>query len=67
MTLILRNVCIDKLYDIVNEYKKSNHRTIKIKPIYFKDNTYINIDKEVNDKDPKFQVGSCKNIKIQKH
>ena len=27
-----------------------------MKPSYFKDNTYINIDKEVNDKDPKFQV-----------
>ena len=28
-----------------------------MKPIDVKDNTYINIDKEVNDKDPKFKVG----------
>ena len=28
-----------------------------MKPIDIKDNTYINIDKEVNDKDPKFKVG----------
>ena len=28
-----------------------------MKPIDVKDNTYINIDKEVNDKDPRFKVG----------
>ena len=39
-----------------------------MKPVDIKDNTYINIDKEVNDKDPKFKVGDhvriskCKNI-----
>ena len=39
-----------------------------MKPIDAKDNTYININKEVNDKDPKFKVGDhvriskCKNI-----
>ena len=39
-----------------------------MKPIDVKDNTYINIGKEVNDKDHKFKVGDhCKNIKIQKH
>ena len=27
-----------------------------MKPIDVKDNTYTNIDKEVNNKDPKFQV-----------
>ena len=27
-----------------------------MKPIYVKDNTYITIGKEVNDKDPKFKV-----------
>ena len=32
-------------------------RTIKMKPIDVKGNTYINIGKEVNDKDPKFKVG----------
>ena len=44
---------IDKLDDIVNEYNNTYHRTIKMKPIDAKNNTYINIDKEVNDKDPK--------------
>ena len=48
---------IDKLNDIVNECNKSYHRTIKMKPVDVKDNTYINSSKEVNDKDPKLQVG----------
>ena len=39
-----------------------------MKPINVKDNTYINISKEINNKDPKFKVGDrvriskCKNI-----
>ena len=57
MTSISRNVYIDKLDDIVSKYNHTSHRTIKIKPIDFKDNTYINIDKEVNDKEPKLKVG----------
>ena len=57
MTSISNNVYIDKLDDIVNEYNNTYHRTIKMKPINVKDNTYINIGKEVNDKDPKFKVG----------
>ena len=28
-----------------------------MKPIDAKDNTYINTDKEINDKSPKFKVG----------
>ena len=57
MTSISKNVYIDKLDDIVNEYNNTYHRTIKMKPTDVKDNTYINIDKEVSDKDPKFKVG----------
>ena len=48
---------IDKLDDIVKEYNGKYHKTIKMKPIDVKDNAYINIDKEVNDKDLKFKVG----------
>ena len=57
MTSISKNVCIDKLYDIVNEYNNTYSRTIAMKPIDVKDNTYINIGKEVDDKGPKFKVG----------
>ena len=57
MTSVSKNVYIDKLDDIVNEYNNT-YRTIKVKPIDVKDNTSINIDyKEITDKDPKFKVG----------
>ena len=57
MTAISKNVYIDKLDDIVNEYNNTYHKTIKIKPVDVKYNTYIHFKKEVNDKDPKFKVG----------
>ena len=47
----------DKLDDIVNKYNNINHRTIQMKPIDVKDNTYIDFGKEVNDNDLKFKVG----------
>ena len=64
MTSISKNVYNDKLDDIVNEYNNIYHTTITMKAIDVKDNTYINIDKEVNDKDPKFNVGD--HVKISK-
>ena len=57
MTSISINVYIDKLDDIVDEYNNTYHTTIKMKPADVKDNTYINADKEINNKDPKFNVG----------
>ena len=65
MTSISRNVYIDKLDDIVNEYINTYHRIIIMKPIEVKDNTYINSMKEVNDKDPKFKVGD--HVRISKY
>ena len=65
MTSISKNVYIDKLNDIVNEYNNTYHTTIKMKPIDVKDNTYINIDKEVNNKVPKFKVGD--HVRISKY
>ena len=41
MTSISKSVYIDKLDDILNRYKNTYHRTIKIKPVDVKDNTYI--------------------------
>ena len=41
MTSISKNVYIDKLDDIVGEYNNTYHRTIKIKPVDVKDNSYI--------------------------
>ena len=65
MTSISKNVYIDKLDDIVDEYNNTYHTTIKMKPIDVKDNTYINTDKETNDKDPKFKVGD--RVRISKY
>ena len=41
MTFVSKNVYIDKLDDIVYEYNITYHRSIKMKPIDVKDNTYI--------------------------
>ena len=65
MTSISKNVYIDKLDDIVNEYNNTYHRTIKMKSINVKDNIYINIGKEVNDKDPKFKIGD--HVRLSKY
>ena len=65
MTAISNNVYFDVLDDIVNKYNNILHRTIKMKPIDVKDNTYLDSKKEVNDKDPKFKVGY--HIRISKY
>ena len=41
MTIISKNVYVDKLDDIVNEYNNTYHRTIKMKPVDVRDNIYI--------------------------
>ena len=65
MTSIPQNVYIDKLNDIINEYNNTCHRKVKIKPIDVKDDTYIEVGKKANDKDPKFQVGN--HVRISKN
>ena len=46
MTTTLKNVYIDNLDDIVNEYNNTYQRTIKMKPVDVKDNIYILILKK---------------------
>ena len=65
MTSISKNVYIDKLDNIVDEYNNTYHTTIKMKPIDVKGNTYINASKEINNKDPKFKVGD--HVRISKY
>ena len=68
MISVSKNVYIHKLHDIVDEYNNTYHRTIKMKSVDVKDDTYINFKKEVNDRNPKFKIGDhvrifkCKNI-----
>ena len=65
MTLISKNVYIDKVDDIVKKYSNTYHKSIKMKPVDVKDNTYIGFKKEVNDKSPKFKVGD--HVRISKY
>ena len=65
MTSVSTNVYMDKLDDIVSEYNNTYQRTIKMKTVDVKDNTYINFKKELNNKDPKFKVGD--HVKISKY
>ena len=59
MTAVSKNVYINKLDDIVNEYNNTYHRTIKMRPVDVKDNTYIDPMELLrsNDKNPEFKVG----------
>ena len=65
MTSVSANVYIDKLDGIVNEYNNTYHRTFKMKPVDVKDSTYIDFEKEVDDKDPKFKIGG--HVRISKY
>ena len=65
MTAVTENVYIDKLDDIMGEYNNTYHRTIEMKPIEVKDNTYIDSINKVNDKNSKFKVGD--HIRISKY
>ena len=67
MTSISKNVYIDKLNDIVDEYNNIYRKTIKMKPVDVKDNTYIDFEKEVNNKDPKFKVDDYARISKYKY
>ena len=65
MTSISKNVYIDKLDDIVRKYNNTYHKSIKMKPVDVKDNTYINFKKESNDENPKSKVGD--QVRISKY
>ena len=67
MTSISKNVYINKLDDTANEYSNTYHRTIKIKSVDVKSNTYIDSmelhsNKEVNDIVDHVRISKYKNI-----
>ena len=47
MTLVLKNVYINKLDDAVDEQNNTYHKTIKMKPVDVGDNTYIDFKKKL--------------------
>ena len=56
MTAISKNVYFNVSNDIVDEYNNTDHRIIKMKPIYVKNNYFAKFNEESNEKDPKFKL-----------
>ena len=65
MTSVYKNVCIDKLDNIVNKTNNTYHNTITTKPADVKSSTYIDFSKKINDKDTKFKISYI--VKISKY
>ena len=57
MTATSKKVYFDVADDIVDEYNKTYHRTIKMKPIDVGDDSFAEYNEESNKVDPKFKVG----------
>ena len=62
MNSISKNVYTDKLDDMVDKYNNTYHNTIKMKPVEVKSSTYIDSNKENNDKDFKYKAGNIVRI-----
>ena len=60
-----KNVYFNVLSDIVDEYNNTYPRTIKMKPIDVKNDSFAQYSKESNEKDPKFKVGN--HVRISKY
>ena len=65
MTSVSKNVHVYKFDDIVNKYNNTSHETIKMKPVDVKSSTYINSCKEIDDRDPKFEISDI--VRISKY
>ena len=50
---ISKNMYIDKLDYIVNEYNNTYHKTSRMKPVNVKNNIYVDSNKDVYDRHPK--------------
>ena len=65
MTSISKNVYIDKLDEILNEYSNIYHSTIQRKPLDVESSRYTDSDKNNNTENPKFKV--CDHARISKY
>ena len=52
MTAISKNVYFDVLNDIVDEYNNMHHKTIEMKPIDVKNDSFAEYNEASNEKDP---------------
>ena len=65
MAAISKYVYFDVLNDIVDEYNNTYHKTIKMKPIDVKSDSFAEYNEESNEKDPKLKVGD--HVRISKY
>ena len=65
MTAVSKNVYSDVSDDIADEYNNTYHRTIKMKPIDVKSDSFAGYNEESNQKDSKFRISKCKNILLK--
>ena len=65
MTANSKNVYFDVLDDIVGEYNNTYHKTIKMKPIDLKSDSFVEYNEKSNEKDLKFKVGDY--VRISKY
>ena len=65
MTAVSKNFYFHVLDDIVDKYNKTVHRTIKMKPIDVTADSYVEYNKDSNQKDPKSKVGD--HVRISKY
>ena len=65
MISVPTNVYIDKLDDIVSKCNNKYHKTIKMKPLDVRSNTYFDFDKRNNKEDPEYKVGD--HVRISKY
>ena len=65
MTSISKNVQIDILANIVNEYNNTYHSKIKMKLVHLNSSTWIDFSKGNSGKDPKFEVAD--HVRISKY
>ena len=56
MTAVSKKFSFEVLNDIVDEYNNTYHKTIKMKPIDVKNDSFAEYNEESNEKDPKFKV-----------
>ena len=66
MTAISKNA-LNFLKDSVDKYNNTYHKTIKMKPIYAKNDFFTEYNEESNEKDPKFKVGDHAKISRYKN
>ena len=65
MTAISKNVYFDVLYEIVNKYNNTVHRTIKMKLIDVTSDSYAEYNEDSNENEPKFKVRD--HVRISKY